>query len=225
MQQFDLKQIGLWVLIWLVGYGLGLFEAWTKQKMRKQKEPDVIQAPPQLIEEDYAVAIFEEDNALTLKMDGTKLSNREGLSETQRKRLIGLVVGLRPWLEGSKTPVQQAAPKVAAPAPAPAPAAVRTSATPLNPPTQPLIIERTPEEMEYASMTMVQQIDWLLQRRLSGHPLQPKRIRLQGALTGGVEFYVGMQRYQFIDEIEDPAIQKVIQEAIAEWEAKSTPGL
>lgn len=225
MTQLDLKQIGLWVLIWLIGYGLGLFEGWAKLKMLKEKPPEVIQSPPQLIEENYTLAIFEEGNALKLKMDGSKLESRAQMSEGQRKRLVSLVVGLRPWLEGGKTqstptPAPITAPVVQKPADAPAP---KVSAS--NPPSQPLIVERSQEEIEYASLSMVQQINWLLQKNLEGHPLKAKRIRLQGALTGGVEFYVGSQCYEFIDEIADPEIQQVIKQAIAEWENKSTPSL
>ncbi len=235
MAQLDFKQIGLWILIWLVGYGLGLLEASMKEKNRKKKEkPEVIQAPPQLIEEDYALAIFEENNALMLKMDGAKLEKHEDLNENQRKRLINLVVGLRPWLEGSKKPQPSAPnpkavaqptnrPATSAGAPPPAPAISAESKIETQQPS--VIIEHTAEETEYANLTMVQQIDWLLQKKLAGHPLKAKRIRLQGALTGGVEFFIGDQRYEYIDEIEDPAIREIFQQAIKEWEEKTTPGL
>ncbi len=238
MAQLDLKQIGLWVFIWLVGYGLGLLEAAVKEKNRKKKEkPEVVQLPPQLIEEDYALALFEEDEQLTLKLDKAELKNRQELNDTQRKRLISLVVGLRPWLEGSPLQAQPSAPKPQAAAPASQPTN-RPVTPPASPPPAPAIstesktesqsstiIEHTAEEIEYASLTMVQQIDWLLQKKLVGHPLKAKRIRLQGALTGGVEFFIGNQRYEYIDEIEDLAIRELFQQAIKEWEEKTTPGL
>jgi hypothetical protein len=243
MQQLDLKQIGLWVLIWLVGYGLGLFESWAKEKLRKEEkeEPQVTQTPPQLIEENYALAIFEEGNDLVLKMDGNRLEDPSQLDEGQRKRLINLIVRLRPWLDGGKTTLQKAPPKPQ-PKPAvsqPAQPAPRPIAPPAPPPTispkptpasakiesQPIVIEKTAEDMEYAKLSMVEQIDWILQKNLEKHPLKAKRIRLKGALTGGVSFLIGDEHYEFIDEIPYPDIKEVIQQAISEWEDKSTPGL
>lgn len=233
MAQLDFKQIGLWVLIWLVGYGLGLLEGWFKERARKKEKPEerpkpeIIQAPPQLIEEDYLLAIFEEDNALSLKMDKTKLENPTQVDEEQRKRLISLIVRLRPWLEGSK-----AMPPASKPQPAP------VAAKPVMPPpvqpmphispkpaSQAIFTEPTADELEYKKLGMVGQINWILQKKLDHHPLKSKRIRLEGALTGGVVFYIGEERYEYIDEIPHPEEKAIIQEAITEWEERSTPGL
>lgn len=222
MAQLDFKQIGLWVFIWLIGYGLGLFEAWARQKTRKEDQPKVIQAPPQLIEENYALAIFEEGNVITLKMDGAKFQNSAQISEGQRKRLINLVVGLRPWLDGSQVQAKPAPAPIATEPIVPAPVMPISAASKIQ--SQPLVVERSAEDVEYASLSMVQQIDWILQKKLEGHPLRAKRIRLKGALTGGVEFHVGEQRYEYVGEIEDLEVRALIQQAIADWENKSTPG-
>ena len=71
---------------------------------------------------------------------------------------------------------------------------------------------------------MVEQIDKILQNNLDGHPLKKMGIRLQESITGGVNFYVGLTRYEFIDEIPDKDVQAFIQKAIAEWEENATPG-
>ena len=243
MQQLDLKQIIIWVVIWLIGYGLGLFESWAKEKMRKEEkeEPQVAETPPQLIEENYALAIFEEGNDLILKMDGNKLGDHTQMNEGQRKRLINLIVRLRPWLDASKSAPQPAAsrPQPRPAAPPPAPVSRPSTPPPAPPPTisaapkpasskiesQPVAIEKTAEEMEYAKLSMVEQIDWILQKKLEHHPLKPRRIRLKGALTGGVNFLIGDESYEYVDEIPYPDIKEIIQKSISEWEDKSTPGL
>lgn len=234
MSQLDLKQIGLWVLIWLIGYGLGLLEGWFKERARNKEKPEekpkpeIIQAPPQLIEEDYILAIFEESNELSLKIDKTKLENRTQMNEEQRKYLISLIVRLRPWLEGSKAKAPTPAPKPAPTAPRPVtPPPVQPAPQPPapKPASQPIVIEPIADDSEYKNLGMVGQINWILQKKLEHHPLKSKRIRLEGALTGGVIFYIGEERYEYIDEIPYPEVKAIIQEAIAEWEERSTPRL
>ena len=43
--------------------------------------------------------------------------------------------------------------------------------------------------------------------------------------SGGVSVYVGVNRYEGIDEVPDDAIKAAIRTAIAEWEKKYTPGM
>lgn len=50
-------------------------------------------------------------------------------------------------------------------------------------------------------------------------------IRLQESLQGGVQVYVGLQKYATIDDVPDEQIKSEIRAAIAEWEQKYTPGL
>ncbi len=230
MQPLDFKQIAIWVGIWLFGYVLGLFEAWVKNKSKKEEkpEPEIIQAPPQLIEEDYALALFENENALTLKLDKAELTDIAAMEESQRQRLIALVVKLRPWLEGKKAPAAPPKPKPQVPRPAPAPAPAPRQADPqpayMDFKSQPIQPISAAEELEYNKLSMVEQIDWLLQKKLENHPLKARRIRLQAALTGGVNFVIGEENFEFIDEIPYPEIRTIIQLAINEWEKKSTPG-
>jgi hypothetical protein len=72
---------------------------------------------------------------------------------------------------------------------------------------------------------MVAQIDSVLQERLAGTPLADKGIRLQEALGGGVIFWVGVSKYESVEDVPDEPVQSAIRAAIAEWEDKYTPGL
>lgn len=44
------------------------------------------------------------------------------------------------------------------------------------------------------------------------------------SISGGVNVYVGIQRYEAIDDIPDDEVKAAIRAAIAEWEKKYTPG-
>ena len=73
--------------------------------------------------------------------------------------------------------------------------------------------------------SIVTQIDTILQARLVGTPLEERGIFLTQSPEGGVAVYVGLTRYNGIDEVPDPEIKAAIRAAISEWEDKYTPGL
>ena len=56
-------------------------------------------------------------------------------------------------------------------------------------------------------------------------PLAKRGIRLQESLQGGVEVYVGLEKFSTVDDVTDETIKATIRAAIAEWEEKYTPGL
>jgi hypothetical protein len=72
---------------------------------------------------------------------------------------------------------------------------------------------------------MVSQIDSILQSRLAGTPLEERGIFLAQSPEGGVIVYIGLTRYNGIEEVPDPEIQAAIRAATTEWEHKFTPGL
>jgi len=148
-----------------------------------------------------------------LELDGTPITGE--ISSDQRKRLIELITVFRLWLEGP----------VAAP---PAPDPVREIAprpVPPSPP-KPLAPVKKPEaEKVIASTSIVQQIDTILQTNMTDTPLAKRGIRLQESIQGGVEVYVGLQKFLAVEDVPDEAIKAAIRAAIAEWEKKFTPGL
>ncbi len=148
-----------------------------------------------------------------LELDGTLITGE--ISSDQRKRLIELITVFRLWLEGP----------IAAP---PAPDPVREVAprpVPPSPP-KPLAPVKKPEaEKVIASTSIVQQIDTILQTNMTDTPLAKRGIRLQESIQGGVEVYVGLQKFLAVEDVPDEAIKAAIRAAIAEWEKKFTPGL
>jgi hypothetical protein len=91
---------------------------------------------------------------------------------------------------------------------------------------QPLSALKKPEaEKNISAMSIVQQIDTVLQAHLINTPLAKQGIRLQESIQGGVEVYVGLNKFHAIDDVPDESIRNAIRAAIAEWEKKYTPGL
>ena len=48
---------------------------------------------------------------------------------------------------------------------------------------------------------------------------------LQESIQGGVEVYVGLNKFDAVDDVPDQEIKAAIRSAIAEWEKKYTPGI
>jgi hypothetical protein len=168
------------------------------------------------------------DGRFTLEVDGT-LVPRE-ISPDRKKRLIELVTILRQWLDsGQSVPVasQPAAPVQVQPAPDPVQVVVPVPvASPLQPLLQPLFPPKKPEpEKDIKSLSIVQQIDTVLQARLADTALAKRGVRLQESIQGGVEVYVGLNKFHAVDDVPDEEIKAAIRAAIAEWEKKYTPGL
>jgi hypothetical protein len=112
---------------------------------------------------------------------------------------------------------KHARPSTASPQPA-TPAVDLTYIKP-PPPARPM------DERGFRALSIVAQIDTLLQARLENTPLANRGIRLiERTSLGGVEVYVGDQKYPSLDDVPDQEIKSAIRATIAEWERKYTPG-
>ncbi len=215
----------------LFGYGFGWFEWGRKLKdLEAQKgnsrpdEPkeDVPLMPPPRQESPSLLALRESMGRLRLELDGQML-DASAMSADQRKRLIDVVSRMRPWIE-----TRAAAPAIPTPAPtpeaAPAPMSVPSAGVPIatRPAPEPPAPGKKGETL--APLSMVAQIDEILQQRLTGTPLEEKGIKLVEAAGGGVIVIVGNQRFAGVGEVADPEVQAAIRAAIAAWERKFTPG-
>ena len=154
-----------------------------------------------------------------LELDGKELTAKN-VSPEQKKRLIELITIMRPWVEGGQPAPAVVSQPVAAPQTPPA------LVQPVQPVLRPMQPAKKPEtEKPMASLSIVQQIDTVLQERLSNTPLEKSGLRLQESPQGGVEVYVGSEKFDSIDDVTDANIKATIRAAIAAWEEKYTPGM
>jgi hypothetical protein len=239
----------------VIGWAMGFFDSNTrttkkieaaeanaeikiKEAERKIEEAEKNLASSSSLQDDPGLLRLKKNGErFTLEVDGT-LVPRE-ISPDRKKRLIELVTILRPWLEGGQS--FQAAPQPSAPIqappvpdpvrgviPRPVPASLRNATPPVPVPvTLQSIVQtkKTEPENNTASLSIVQQIDMVLQERLLNTPLAGRGIRLQESIQGGVEVYVGLQKFHEVDDVPDEEIKTAIRAAIAEWEKRYTPGL
>ena len=70
-------------------------------------------------------------------------------------------------------------------------------------------------------MSIVEQIDEILQEMLTASATENRAIRLIEEPNQGVSVWIGLTRYHSIDEVEDPDALQIIQAAVSEWEKRS----
>jgi hypothetical protein len=225
--------IGIAIAAMFFGYGFGLFEGRNQgYKKRKQEEAaetknaPIVAAPPPApepvrvkVDDPGLLRIKNEGGAIALDLDGARVDTMAMTSE-QRRRLIEMLNLMRPWLEG----------KPAAPLSQPAPVAEPPQAAPLPPRSsqpaaaKPVVMAKEDRPISPEG-SIVTQIDSILQARMAGTPLEDRGVFLTQSPEGGVMVYIGLTKYEGINDVPDPEIKAAIRGAITEWENRFTPGL
>lgn len=242
----NLTPILIPLLALFVGWAIGFFDSNLRTSKKIKQAEDSAKAAIEAAERKAAMAhspaanasggdpglmrIRNENGRLTLDLDGVRM-NTSALTAEQRKRLIDMLTAIRPWLEGKPAspppasptpPVQPAPPAQAGQAPStppPAPAQPVSAARPT--PTS----QRKEEEPEAVPTSIVGQINMILQARIAHTPLATPGIILLESPSGGVNVYIGVEKYEGVDAVPNEEVKAAIRAAIAEWETKFTPGL
>jgi len=242
----NLSTILIPLLALLVGWAIGFFDSNMRTSRKIKQAEDSAQAAikeaqvqlasipkkPAVADASDLMRIKDEEGTLILDLDGTRV-NTSSITADQRKRLIEMLNAMRPWLEGKPA----SAPAPVKPAPPPSvPAQNKPAPTSgIIPPPQPMAQPQAPspkppatpkkEEVEAAPTSIVGQINMILQERIVNTPLASRGVSLMESITGGVNVFVGVQRYDGIDDVPNDEIKAAIRAAIVEWENKYTPGL
>jgi hypothetical protein len=241
----NLTPILIPLLAILVGWAIGFFDSNLRTSKKIKQAEDSAKAAIEAAERKTAqvqasaptanasdgdpglMRIRNENGRLTLDLDGARM-NTSALTAEQRKRLIDMLTAIRPWLEGkpaSPPPAQPTPPSQPAPAagasPTPPPRSVQPASATRPVPTA----KRNVEEPEAVPTSIVGQINMILQARIAHTPLATPGIILLESPTGGVNVYIGMEKYEGVDAVPDEEVKSAIRAAIAEWETKFTPGL
>ncbi|GAB4452079.1 MAG: hypothetical protein OHK0041_15200 [Anaerolineales bacterium] len=238
MEGLNLAPILIPLLALIAGWAIGFFDSNLRTSKKIKQAEDSARAAIQAAEKRLAeerekitaapadpslLRLKNENGALTLELDGARV-DASTITPPQRKRLIGLLNAIRPWLEGKPA---------ATPAPPPPPAPVSIPITssppaPVTPPPSPAPVSKPApgkKAAEPAPASIVEQVNAILQTRIAGTPLASPGIILMESVTGGVLVYVGVNKYEGVDAVPDEAVKAAIRAAIAEWEQKYTPGL
>lgn len=134
---------------------------------------------------------------LHVELDHTQYAAPADLTPDARRRIINLLTQVRPWLEGETAPSTRQEKKL----PALGAVAKAPDAAP-----------------EPSMLSIVGQVNVVLQNRLLGTPLADRQIRLGETPGGGVRVHIGADHFDGIDAIPDADVKAAILAAIKAWE-------
>lgn len=201
-------------------------EAERKTQEAEKKINEAKQLGVQTSSASNLLRLHQTEKNVVVEMDGKSLSGV--LTADEKKRLIEIISYVRPLIEGANVkpasikPAEMQTPQPQFLPVAPAVTEIKPVPVSIIPSAKPT--KKLDPEKEFAMLSIVQQIDTVLQKKLINTPFEGQGIRLQESSEGAVEVYVGLQKFEAIDDLKDESIKGVIRAAVAEWESKSAPG-
>jgi hypothetical protein len=78
------------------------------------------------------------------------------------------------------------------------------------------------DEAPKRKLTIVEQVDEILQELLSESPLKEKKIRLSEIYNKGVVVWIGTHYFEGIDAVPDEEVKQLIKTAVKKWEVKNS---
>ncbi len=199
--------IGLLLSVLIIGYLIGLLEASLKRS-KKEKPPAGLPKSEPISSSGGEIEVLRawrsSAGKVRLEMDGQRIDDKERLQTEQRRRLVNILLDLRPWLEFNLD----------------SPPARMSQEQPVVPPVSAKTTQPSKGQPFTAPFSIVAQIDQILQNRLAGTPLAARGVRLQESPQGGAIVWVGVERFEGIDAVPDPEVKAAIRQAVAEWEQK-----
>ncbi len=160
------------------------------------------------------------------EMDGKVYQSPSDMTDNQQARFTRLLEVLQSWAkpavekpEPDLAPLQVEAVGVAVEDPQPALEDKRISYNPIKAFTDAIGVEFN--KPKSADLSIVAQVDEILQEKLENTPLAKRGISMKDSLDGGLIVWVGLKQYSSIDEVPDPEIRQLLRESVGEWERRS----
>jgi hypothetical protein len=222
-------QIIVLIVILVIGMILGAGVAWWIASNRKPNTPEP--------EEDHLSKLrnlYIEQVSLWRERKSGKLGVLVGeqivdipkqLNEAQTKAMQALLKEWSTWLgipaaAPAPVPVQPAAALITPPPVAttadPIPRMVTGPLSPA-PVIQPAVVPGKPK-------SIVEQINDILQAKLTESTVHNKAVRLVEDPVHGVVVWIGIEHFNGVDQVTDPEVKALLREAAAEWEHHALPG-
>lgn len=236
------------VLVLVIGFILGALIAtlWSgREKVENKPKAGVVKRSGMAV-----IAILWRDYAtgkLATEIDEKVFKDQNSLSDDQRQRLLiagrewanWLGLGLQPVInlatetppaptgsESSQLPLEPPPPAMPfkVPPPSQPSAPSRRSSTIAKPPAPgarlPVQAEAEKEKKQ-APLTIVGQINEILQEIVSADPEEKRTIKLVETPDHGVTVWVGLDQYDDLESVPDAAVKALIRAAVGEWERRT----
>jgi hypothetical protein len=84
----------------------------------------------------------------------------------------------------------------------------------------PEIVSEEEGEPEVKMLSVIDEVNDILQKKLHGSPLAGKGIHLMENHNKEIRFWVGLNSYNDVDEIPDEEVRQIIDDSVREWEER-----
>jgi len=203
-----------------IGLVIGFLVGMLVFSLRKEADPDESSRERVLTDSEHAVRVWREgkERRLVVEMGGVSHYRGSELHADQNKVLSDLIRELQAWIGPPPEPAER--PESKPLDLKPATSREETPSTSLNPlkifgqSLKPL--EKTTSDAP--DLSIVAQIDEILQAKLAGTQLDEKGIHLIEGPDQSMVVQVGLQTYSEIDEVPDNQVRQLIRLSVAEWE-------
>lgn len=145
---------------------------------------------------------MHQDDRFAVRFEGEWISQPSQLSLIQRDRLTKNIKEAVEWLGTENTQVKEE------------PSSRSTYSESLVPP---LVSEKVVEKHK-RQMSIVEQVDDVLQDLLTSSSFSEKNIRLTESPNKGVIVWVGNEYYEGINAVPDEEVKRIIRQAVKKWE-------
>ncbi len=196
----------------VIGFLVGVL-VFTLLKDSNSQQPSREQV---LSDSDQNVRIWREgkERRLVVEIGGVSHYRGSDLKADQSEIITGLISELQAWM-GARAPAQTETDMLV-----PSEISEETQKTSLNPLK---IFSRSLEPLEKTGsgdtdLSIVGQIDEILQAKLAGTHLDERGIRLVEGPDQSMVIKVGLQSYNEIDAVPDEQVRQLIRLSVAEWE-------
>ena len=211
------------ILLAGISLGIGFLVGMLVLSLRKEAAPEEPSREQVLSDTEHTIRVWREgkERRLVVEMGGGSYYRASDLNEDQNRVIAKLMNELQDWIGPSPAPPAPVAPLQSEPKEIkPATIEAETSSTSLNPlkifgrVIQPL--EKT--QLDESDLSIVAQIDEILQSKLAGTHLDEQGIQLIEGPDQGIVVQVGLQSYSEIDQVPDEQVVDLIRLSVAEWE-------
>ncbi len=209
------------ILLTSIGIVIGFLFAALFFTLRRRSSPEPPSQERVLTDSEHSIRIWREgvERRLVIEMDGVSHYQDSELHTDQSRHITGLLRELQAWMDVSPSSVSPIQPETFKPAASTS--GEETKSTNLNPFK---IFNRTLQPLEKAGsndpdLSIVAQIDEILQDKLEGIHLDDQGIRLVEGPDQGMVIEVGLNRYTEIDAVPDERVRQLIRLSVAEWES------
>lgn len=208
------------LLLTIIGIVIGFLLAALFFFLRRGSSPEPPLSERVLTDSEQNINIWREgkDRQLVVEVSGVSHNKESQLNTDQSRLLMDLIGELQAWMNispGSISTSQTELVKPVIPA-----SGEETKSTSLNPFE---IFNRTlqPAEksaVEGSDLSIVAQIDKILQSKLEDLHLDDRGIRLIEGPDQSIVIEIGLNRYTEIDAVPNESIRQLIRQSVAEWE-------